>query len=412
MGHAQKNNITMEVYNNLVSSIQKLYEQDKKYKTLVQIHAKNLSQLGILLNSSEISAIKKKICEIIEKEYQEFSPSQVFRYNDAFYCMVESADKDNIRLASINLHNTGTNDLSNFIFPDVRIVAIAIDQKNVNFGRLVNILADQLFYMNSNFIMQWIENDASLLENLKNNYNDLFELRKAIVDKSACFAFQPIIKCKTGDIAYYECLLRLNDQGHNLISAGSYIMLAEKYGYITSVDRYVFEMAVQELISTQNVRFSVNISNIGVQDKHLVKHVEQLIDKAGVGNRMIIEITETAMNDSFAQTKYFVESMKSLGCKIALDDFGAGYTSFTQVRLFPIDVIKIDGSYIKNITTNVKNRILVESLIKTAEELGCTTVAEFVENGEIAKTLIDLKVDYMQGNFFSPAMNYRSWEKI
>ncbi len=401
----------MEVFKDFVSSISKVYEKNNKYKTLIQIHAKNLNQLGILLNIEEIASIKSRISETIKKEYEQFLVSEIFWYNDAFYLLLEGDDKDNVRLASINLHNITTNDLSNQAFPDIRIVALELDN-NPDFYRLLNMLMDQKFYMNPNFIMIWIENDVAVIEGLKNNYNELFDLRKAILDKTACFAFQPIIKCKTGDIAYYECLLRLNDQDHNLISAGSYVMLAEKYGYITSVDQYVFEMAVQELASTKNVRLSVNISNIGVQDKNLAKHIEKLIYKAGVGDRMIIEITETAMNDSFDQTKYFVESMKSLGCKIALDDFGAGYTSFSQVRCFPIDVIKIDGSYIRNITTNNKNRILVESLIKTAEELGCTTVAEFVENGEIAKTLIDLKVDYMQGNFFSPAMNYRSWEKI
>lgn len=401
----------MEAFKDFVSSISKVYEQNKKHKTLLQIHAKNLSQIGMLIDIEEITSIKNGIIEAIKKGYKQFLISEIFAYHDAFYLLLEGCDKENVRLASINIHNITTNDLSNFAFPDIRIVAIEIGH-NPDFYSLVNILIDQKFYMNPNFIMSWIENDVALIDGLKNNYHELFDLRKAILDKTACFAFQPIIKCKTGDIAYYECLLRLNDQDHNLISAGSYIMLAEKYGYITSVDQYVFEMAVQELASTENVRFSVNISNIGVQDKNLAKYIENLIYKAGVGDRMIIEITETAMNDSFAQTKYFVESMKSLGCKIALDDFGAGYTSFSQIRCFPIDVIKIDGSYIRNITTNNKNRILVEALIKTAEELGCTTVAEFVENGEIAKTLIDLKVDYMQGNFFSPAMNYRSWEKI
>jgi EAL domain-containing protein (putative c-di-GMP-specific phosphodiesterase class I) len=189
-------------------------------------------------------------------------------------------------------------------------------------------------------------------------------------------------------------------------------MLAEKYGYINSVDKYVFENAIAELISAPDLSISINISNLGVQDKVLVNHYKNLLSDSGVGNRLIIEITETAMNDSFEQTKYFVDTMKSLGCKIALDDFGAGYTSFSQVRKFAIDIIKIDGSFITDINTNEKNRIFVETIIKTAEELGCKTVAEFVENGSIAKQLIGLNVDYMQGNFFSPASNYRSWEKV
>ena len=95
--------------------------------------------------------------------------------------------------------------------------------------------------------------------------------------------------------------------------------------------------------------------------------------------------------------------LRKFGCKFALDDFGAGFTSFKQLQNLPIDIIKIDGSYVRNITRDVPSQDFVAKLIKISEDLGAKTVAEFVENGEIAKCLIDLKVDAMQGDFFSPA---------
>ena len=400
----------MEVFDGFTPFVSQIYQIGPRYKTLIQVYIKNLDQIGALLPQEEVGELKSKIFEVLKQEFNDLEVSEIFSYNNMFYCFVNDEHPDHVRSSSTRTHNGLINDGSTKMFPDLRIVAIKIPQ-SPDYYKLIKILSDQTYYMNVNFIFHWIENPEQLLHDLKEDYNDLFELRKSVLDQTACFAFQPIIKCNTGEIAYHECLLRLNNHDHKLISAGSYIMLAEKYGYITSVDRYVFDMTMLELKSAHDIQLSVNISNIGVQDKSLVNYIEKLIVKADVGQRMIIEITETAMNDSYEQTKYFVEAMKSIGCKIALDDFGAGYTSFNQMRCFPVDIIKIDGSFIRNITTNGKNKILVEALIKTAEELGCKTVAEFVENGAIAKQLIELKVDYMQGNFFSPALNYRSWEK-
>ena len=101
--------------------------------------------------------------------------------------------------------------------------------------------------------------------------------------------------------------------------------------------------------------------------------------------------------------------MQEMGCKVALDDFGAGHTSFKQLKMLPVDVIKIDGCFVRDIIQNTENQIFVKTLIDIIRALGLKSVAEFVENGEIAKLLLDLKVDYMQGNYFCPALNYRSW---
>jgi len=245
------------------------------------------------------------------------------------------------------------------------------------------------------------------LSNLRSRNVNLNLLRNSLLKKKAKFMYQPIIDRKSGNVEYYECLLRVPDENNNFISVGPMIEDAEAKGLINIVDFTVIDMAIKELVDDTKIKLSVNISNIGVLNKRLLKRIESLLRKHKVANRLIIEITETSLNQDLITTKKFIDTLHEYGCKFALDDFGAGFTSFKQLMNLPIDIIKIDGSYIRDILSNNHSRFVVESLINLADDLGIKTVAEFVENGEIARFLIDIKIDGMQGNFFLPASEHR-----
>jgi EAL domain-containing protein (putative c-di-GMP-specific phosphodiesterase class I) len=241
------------------------------------------------------------------------------------------------------------------------------------------------------------------LNSIKNANYKLNLLRQACALKTRVFAYQPIIDRKTATIPYYECLLRIPDEQGNLVSVGPIIHEAENKGLINLIDFEVFQMAIEELIKSPETSLSVNISNYGVLDDNLLEMAEELLKKHKVAKRLIVEITETLLNKDYERTKLFIHRLHKFGCRFALDDFGSGFTSFKQLQNLPIDIIKIDGSYVRNIVSNHHSKYFIETLVKISEELGIKTVAEFVENGEIAKFLIDIKVDGMQGNFFSPA---------
>ncbi len=268
----------------------------------------------------------------------------------------------------------------------------------LNYGNCVS--TDKSYYYN------YDENPVDI-EDLRTKNIKLNLLRISLFQKSAKFVYQPIVERETGYISYYECLLRVQDQQNKWVSVGNMISDAESKGLISIVDFTVVEMAILELKRDKNINLSVNISNIGVLDKKLLKKIEDLLKKHGVAKRLIIEITETSLNDDFKTTKNFIDSLHKYGCRFALDDFGSGFTSFHQLLNLPIDIIKIDGSYIRDILKNDHSKFFVEALIKLAADLGIKTVAEFVENGEIARFLIDIKIGGMQGNFFLPASNDR-----
>ena len=218
------------------------------------------------------------------------------------------------------------------------------------------------------------------IDALRGRNTKLNLLRSLLLKKKAKFVYQPIVDRKSGNIEYYECLLRVPDENNNLISVGPMIEDAEKKGLINIVDFTVVEMAIKELKADKKIKLSVNISNIGVLNKRLLKRIESLLKKYSVAKRLIIEITETSLNHDFATTKKFIDTLYTYGCRFALDDFGSGFTSFKQLLNLPIDIIKIDGSYIRDILSNNHSRFFVEALIGLAEDLGIKTVAEFVEN--------------------------------
>lgn len=280
-------------------------------------------------------------------------------------------------------------------------------KKEFNLIRLLSNLNYGMTSLNdSGFYYRYEQNPVNL-EKLKTNNLHLNFLRNSILKSKIKFAYQPIIDRETGGIEYYECLLRIQDDKDNFVSIGPIVADAESKGLINIVDFMVVEMAVKELSRDKNIKLSVNISNIGLLNKSLQKKIENLFQQYDVADRLIIEITETSLNQNFEDTKIFINALHSYGCCFALDDFGSGFTSFKQLLHLPIDIIKIDGSYIRGILIDKYSRSFVKSFINLAANLGIKTVAEFVENGEIAKYLIDIKIDGMQGNFFLPASETR-----
>lgn len=251
----------------------------------------------------------------------------------------------------------------------------------------------------------------NILHTIQEN-SQLNLLRKAIKNNSQVFAYQPIIDRETMKIHYYESLLRIPDNDNNFISVGPIIEQAESKGLIFLVDQTVLRMVVKELAENPDLTLAFNISNIGILDDTLLELAESLLQIYDVAPRLIIEITETSLNEDYERIRLFMSRLRKFGCQFALDDFGAGFTSFRQLQNIPLDIIKIDGSYVRNITSDLQCKYFVERLIKISEDLGIKTVAEFVENGEIAQLLIDMKVDGMQGNFFGSANINRITEYI
>jgi c-di-GMP phosphodiesterase len=395
---------------NLVAEVQKALNK-RQNGTLLLVKILNADELNILI-ADKISQIFKKFFLLVQEVCSNFSDVQVIRsHKETKVCIILPSELKNTEQLAYSIYSQ-TQLCVDLELPEsyMKCAVGSIKFSSVNnfsASRLISLInygmsnsQDQSYY--------YSYDDSPIdIEKIRTDNKNLNLLRSCLLQKRVKFVYQPIVDRKTGNISYYECLLRILDDNNNYISVGCMIKEAESKGLISIVDFTVVEMAIKELASDKNLSLSVNISNIGVLNKRLLQRIETLLKKYQVAERLIIEITETSLNQDFIRTKKFINNLHKYGCKFALDDFGSGFTSFKQLLNLPIDIIKIDGSYIRDILDNNHSKFFVEALIKLAEDLGVKTVAEFVENGEIAKFLIDIKIDGMQGNFFLPASESR-----
>ncbi|MDX2074646.1 MAG: GGDEF domain-containing phosphodiesterase [Alphaproteobacteria bacterium] len=232
----------------------------------------------------------------------------------------------------------------------------------------------------------------------------------AYKEKRLRLAYQSVIDSRTGSISHYEALLRIVNHAGQISSAGALIPVAEKMGMIDLVDTMVMEMVIDELKRAPNLHLAFNVSNMTTENPVWLDHIMHLLkDAPEVGPRLTVEITETAAHRDLRRAAYFVATLQSMGCQVALDDFGSGYTSFRQLKALSVDTVKIDGAFIKDIAQSADNQFFVKTLMQFAQGFGLQTVAEFVETGEIAKILMDMGVDYLQGYYFGKPENHRSW---
>lgn len=240
----------------------------------------------------------------------------------------------------------------------------------------------------------------------------MHDVQKIIDENRFKPAFQPIIDSKTGEVAFYECLLRIEDpDGKKVTSAGGLIPVAEKMNIIKVIDRIMLQHVVNELKSNPKLRLTFNISNATTDDAEWLKLCTKLLKNPEVASRVVVEITETAAHRDLRETAYFVASLQGLGCMVALDDFGAGYTSFRQLKSLSVDMVKIDGAYVTGLVTNRENQVFIKTLLEFTGNYGLKTIAEFVESGDVAKMLIDMGADYLQGYYFGTPEMGKPWKE-
>jgi diguanylate cyclase (GGDEF)-like protein/PAS domain S-box-containing protein len=211
----------------------------------------------------------------------------------------------------------------------------------------------------------------------------------------------PLQKPEVG--AHYELLLRMRDENGRIVAPDNFIAAAERYGITPSIDRWVLENALRWLVSEADERerlamCSINLSGQSLGDDKFLPYVIDQFQKSGLdASKICFEITETAAVASFSQANRFIQALKQLGCKFALDDFGTGLSSFGYLKHFPVDFLKIDGSFVREILHDPIDREMVRSINEIGHLTGKQTIAEFAENAEIIQMLKNIGVDYAQG---------------
>lgn len=227
-------------------------------------------------------------------------------------------------------------------------------------------------------------------------------IRAALDEDELLLLAQPVVETATKRITQYELLLRMSAADGSLVTPDSFLPIAERYGLVKELDRWVIKTAIamlrQQLADGRRPVIELNLSGQSLSDSDIAKHVAAHLAGSGVqATQLIFEVTETAAIGNIAAARSCAEQLGALGCRFALDDFGAGFGSFYYLKHLPFDYIKIDGEFVRSCATNSADRLVIKAVVDIARGMSKRTVAEFVGDERTLVILRDLGVDFAQG---------------
>lgn len=248
------------------------------------------------------------------------------------------------------------------------------------------------------------ERDASAFHEREAELVLVAQLSSANATEGMFLEMQPIMSLKAPhESLNFEVLLRMRERDGSVTGAGPIIAAAEKSGRAGVIDRWVLQSTLtwiqNNVSSLPNTQFvCMNLSGASLNDERFVQDSIDILGRhVHVASRLCMEITESVALHDLDNTRRFIDQVRAFGVKIALDDFGAGYTSFSYLKELPADVLKIDGNFIVNINEHPANVAIVEAIVNLAVNLGMKTIAEWAEDTATVRTLAEIGVDYVQG---------------
>jgi len=260
-----------------------------------------------------------------------------------------------------------------------------------------------------NLFMEYVDSVERMQEN-----RQMLELgervKRAFKNKGLKLAFQPIVDAQSSKPLFYEALVRMFDDSGEVIPAAKFVPVVEQMGLAVELDRRVLDLAMEELESSADLTLAINVSGLTAAQADWPDHVRRVLGpRRSVAERLIIEITETAAIVDISETQRFARSLCELGGRLALDDFGAGFTSIRHLRSLPLSIIKFDRDLLQDLLKNAEQQHILKMLVEIARGLGLKTVAEGVEDAESGAWLRDQKLDMLQGYYFGKPSFERPW---
>lgn len=230
------------------------------------------------------------------------------------------------------------------------------------------------------------------------------EIVGALNQRRVSLAYQPIVAATSRAHAFDEALMRVRAGDGSMLDGGQVVPVAERLGLVRLIDHRVLELALAHMAADPSARLSVNVSPSSILDREWSDLLQAGTRRMPeLARRLIVEITESAAIRDIEETRRFVTRIRDLGCRVAIDDFGAGYTSFRNLRDLGVDMVKIDGGFVARMLLSADDRKFVTTLLDLARHMGMETVAEWVEDETTARLLVDLGCDYLQGSHLGAA---------
>ncbi|HHV95050.1 MAG TPA: EAL domain-containing protein [Clostridiaceae bacterium] len=258
-----------------------------------------------------------------------------------------------------------------------------------------------------------ISNEQISKDKLVETNNMIFLINEALNTNRIVLYFQPIVEISTGKVIHHEALIRILTKTGEIIYPGKTLPIAERFGLMPLIDRQVLKLSFEALEKYPELKLFINLSGASIGDDSIVSMIEENINRRKFDpSRLGFEIAETLAMKDFARAELWIKQLRQKGCRFALDDFGAGFSSFSYLQYLSVDYVKIDGSYIRDLDRNYKNRALVQAINIVAHSFGKKVIAEFVENSSILNILSQDKVNYGQGYYLGHPEPVPKFESI
>ncbi|MEA1955458.1 MAG: EAL domain-containing protein [Campylobacterota bacterium] len=276
---------------------------------------------------------------------------------------------------------------------------------NTTHDNIISKVSMALKYAKEKRLPFWIYEDRMKFENEYEKNLQISDLiREGVENFGIIPYFQPIIDNKTSKIVKYECLARLKDRDENVISPFLFIPITKKIKVYNLVTKTIITKSFKAF-EENKFEFTLNLSVEDIENSEIFEFIiEKLKENPDISTRVTFELLESEAIEDFEKVSRFIKEVKRYGAKIAIDDFGSGYSNFSYLTKIDVDIIKIDGSLIKNIDTDKNSYLVVETIVDFAKKLGVKTIAEFVHSSTVLDKVKELQIDYSQGFYIDEPM--------
>ncbi|MDN5110862.1 EAL domain-containing protein [Aliarcobacter butzleri] len=348
---------------------------------------------GYKTGDSVLKIVARKIEELlIDKENY-----KVYRdHSDTFCIVAENEDRDkfikNIDEISKTIAKVPIVIKSRELY--VQLSYVFSFESKENLLETANIIK-RYSHANKNIIIY--DKALELEKDYEKNIFWTLKIKKALDEDKIVPYFQPIYNLKTNKIEKYEALVRLID-GNNVISPYYFLDISKKSKQYLQLTKTMIQKTF-DYFKDKDFEFSINLTFEDIKSEYISSFIIELLKEYKIGHRVVFEIVESEEIDNFRKINEFFVTIREYGCKIAIDDFGSGYSNFEYLAKLNVDYIKIDGSLIKDILINKSSQNIVSMLVNFAKGQKVKTIAEFVSNKDILNKVRELGIDYVQGYY-------------
>ena len=376
-------------------------------KEIILIYVK-IAKFEILeefYDNETLEKIQEKVKTYLFERFKDMHAENIYQLGGGTYgILIDTKAKEDLQELVNNLKNiqkTIQDDkikLDDFEYDIEILISLVFEGERVLESAKMGM--NQLLDSGKQFI---VANDFAKLrsQQARKNIETIFMIKEAIANSKIISYFQPIIDNKTQKIVKYESLVRLIDKNQKVLTPYFFLDIAKKTDYYSKITDIVLEHSFNFLQQCKAVDVSINLSAIDIEQKETRENIFQLLENnKEYTSRVVFELLEDETIRDFELIKEFIRNVKEYGVAIAIDDFGSGYSNFERLLDYQPDILKIDGSLIKNIENSDYSLSLVKSIVAFAKEQNIATVAEFIENENIFKIINEIGVDYSQGYFF------------